>query len=115
MHVAPQLPQLRRSLPMTSMQTPPHATWARGHWHAPATQTRPPVQAMPHAPQFAGSSCRLTQAFPHAVVGDAHARVQVPPPQTWVARHFVSQVPQLRGSLFVSTQTPPQTVWPLGH
>jgi len=29
-HVAPQLPQLRRSL-VTSMQTPPQATWLSGH------------------------------------------------------------------------------------
>lgn len=57
----------------------------------------------------------LTHALLHAVVGDAHDSMHVPPLQTCADVHFVLHAPQFSGSLLLSTQTPPQTICPLGH
>jgi hypothetical protein len=81
----------------------------------PSVQMRPPVHTTPQAPQFEGSVAVMTQALLHAVVGAAQASTHLPPPQTWRAGHLLLQVPQLRGSLAGSTQTPPHTDCPLGH
>jgi hypothetical protein len=52
---------------ITLVQLAPH--WVRpvAHVveHMPCEQSSPPVQAFPHAPQFAGSAAVLTQAAPH--------------------------------------------------
>ena len=40
---------------------------------------------------------------------------QVPAVQVWPAVQAVPQPPQLVVSVIVSTQVPPQAVWPAGH
>jgi hypothetical protein len=59
----------------------------------------PPVQVLPHAPQFCESLCVLTHLPPQSTSGGAHTHWlfahRVPPEQT------LSQLPQLFGSAFV--------------
>jgi len=74
-----------------------------------------PLQALPQAPQLAGSEERLVHVVPHFVWPAGQAvPVQAPliqfgvdPPQTR------PHAPQLLASLLRSAQRPPQQVWPL--
>jgi len=94
------------------VQTPLHLVWPSGHLHAPVTHFSPPLQEWPQAPQFVGSTCRLTQAPAQASL-PVHVPVQLPDRQTWPVVHFIPQDPQLFGSKLVKTQAPPQAVgWP---
>jgi hypothetical protein len=58
--------------------------------------------------------CVSTQLAPHkALPGEQPAcfGLQSPCSQSSLSRHFLSQAPQLRGSLFGSTHAPPQSAW----
>ena len=67
---------------------------------------------MPQAPQLFPSVCVLTQAPEQLTRPDSHTVRHVPLVQTPPARHALPQPPQLRGSLRMSTQSIPQSVWP---
>jgi hypothetical protein len=56
----PQPPQFRLSL-ITLTHCVPHAIWPEGHAHFPLLHTCPPRQALPQAPQLAGSPVGLLQ------------------------------------------------------
>ena len=73
--------------------------------HSLATHEDAP-QLTPHAPQFAGSLVRSTQAPPQEDV--PAAQVHAPRSQLSVAPHARSQVPQCDASVTTSTQAPPQ-------
>lgn len=82
--------------------------------HAPPLHSRPGAHACAHAPQFAPSVCRSTQALPQRVVpggqAQAPARQTSPPGQAW------PQPPQWRASSVTSTHpSPAQVVLPVGH
>ena len=85
-----------------------------GHPQSPPAQTWPPVQAVPHCPQFAGSVCLLTHFPPHMSVwpgGQAHA----PSTQLWLARHAWPHEPQLAKSVLRSAHVSPHLSSPAGH
>lgn len=100
------------------MQTPAQSTAPppQDKEHTPLEQSWPAGQALPHAPQFAGSTFVSTHALPHAVVPPE----QLPPhtafEHTCPAAHAMPQPPQFAGSTLVSTHAlphftvpPPQT------
>jgi hypothetical protein len=51
-----------------------HIIVPAGHAHAPALQTLPEPQLLPHMPQCAGSVWRLKHPPPHCVFGAGHAQ-----------------------------------------
>jgi hypothetical protein len=70
-HWTPHVPQLFGSV-ATAVQTPLHTPCPVGHTQAPATQTFPPLQAAPQAPQFLLSFWVATQVSPHCTVPLTH-------------------------------------------
>ena len=90
-------------------------TVGEGHEQVLVLQTMPPVQALPHAPQFASFDVVSTQALLQSVRVPPHVAAHPPALHTCVDVHtsdgFVApHAPQLVGLLDVSTQTPPQSV-----
>jgi hypothetical protein len=75
----------------------------------------PPVQAFPHAPQFAELVARFTHEPAHAVSSAAQVPRQAPPLQTSSGAHVTPQPPQLCGSASRSAHAPPHEVVPRGH
>jgi hypothetical protein len=73
----------------------------------------PPVQMLPHVPQFIESMSVRVQAEPQSVVGDGQAQALLS--QVWPDGHVVPQAPQLAVSLVTSTQEPPQRSLPAGQ
>ncbi|MEO7036047.1 MAG: hypothetical protein ABI548_19065 [Polyangiaceae bacterium] len=73
-----QPPQFSGSLPAVLMQAvDEHCVNAHVAPHTPDPQKGAVAgQIMPHAPQFMGSDCVLTQAAPHVVNGAAHAHCE---------------------------------------
>jgi hypothetical protein len=69
------------------------------------------AHSLSHEPQFDSSVLRSTHAPLHSSSWPHPAPVQVPCKQTSVPVQAVPQLPQLFGSLAVSTQTPPQSFW----
>jgi len=59
----------------------------------------PPVQALPHDPQFALSVCVLTHVPPQLTSGEG--QMHWPPAQIVPPVHLIPQPPQLFGSVFV--------------
>lgn len=114
----PQLPQLFASEPI-SMQVPPQGTRPAGQAHALAWQVRPPVQALPQAPQFVLLE-RKSSSQPFAALPSqspkpvTHEKPQVLAVHVAVAFDGVAQallqVPQLLTLVVVLTQLPPQEV-----
>jgi hypothetical protein len=87
------------------------------HWrpHAPCEQTSPIAQALPHAPQLAGSSCVSTQTLPHFSAPPLQERPHDPCEHTCSAGQAVPQAPQFVGSSCVSTHLSPHLVVPPLH
>ncbi len=75
----------------------------QAHW-AP-WQICPAAHAAPHAPQFAGSVFRLTQAPLQFVVPVAHPSSQDPAEHTLPAEQTFLHDPQFEGSDLRSTQS----------
>jgi hypothetical protein len=114
-HAVAQLPQCAEE-PVVSMQAalqlvlPP----AQVSEHRPFEHTWPAGQAVPHAPQFAGSLEESTHAPLQRVNGAPQmtphvlaTQVSVPPPGS---AHFCPHPPQLSRSVVVSMQRAPQAV-----
>lgn len=70
--------------------------------------------ALPHVPQFFGSSCVFVHV-PLQFVSAIAMQLQIPILQTRLLPQTFAHFPQLFGSLFVSTQTPLQSTLPIGH
>ena len=82
---------------------------------APAWQTEPAGQALPHAPQFCVSVCVSTHTPPHAVrPAPQPRRPQRPNAQLSPAGQALPQAPQFWLSLR-SEQRSPQRVSPSAH
>jgi hypothetical protein len=64
--------------------------------HAPATQSEPTPQYVPHLPQLFGSTSSSKHLSPHCVVPPPHDVPHFPTEQSWPAAHTVPHVPQLR-------------------
>jgi hypothetical protein len=78
----PQPPQLAESLVVSTHAPPAGHSGKRtlpfsGHWQTLASQTCPPVQAVPQRPQLLASEVRFTQTPEQRVEPGAHT--QVPP------------------------------------
>ena len=109
-----QPPQFWRS-DVTSMQALPQSICPEPEQpQAPALQTDPPGQALPHAPQFSALFVTSTQApFGHRVSPPAHTDWQELPLQTWPPLQLVEQPPQWVAS--GATQVPAQSRRPALH
>ncbi len=128
LHASPQAPQLARldvvsvSQPLAAMpsQLPEcgrHATTVHTPPVQPLTRVLAPLQAVPQAPQLAGSMAVLAQycevPAPQVASGDAQVAPQWPPEHTCPVGHNVPQAPQLALSVMVLTQVAAQTVSPV--
>src|SRR5262245_18593527 len=86
--------------------------------HAPPTHSLP-LQAWPHAPQLAGSTCATTHLPPQRLHPAGHAPLHTPfehsaaPPTGTV--HALPQEPRWAGSDCVSTHAPLQGTKPTRH
>lgn len=112
----PQLPWLVLRL----TQIPPHAKVKGGHSQVPKLQRFPPVQILPHVPQFCGSFCRSTQAPLHSVWVPGQVSTQLPLMQSSLCWHALGAIvvlhaPQWLRLVWVSTQMPLQLVCPIGQ
>jgi hypothetical protein len=115
----PHIPQLSMSV-FVSTHAPPHAVFPIGHTtahdplthdHVPPPMIVPasaPPHVLPHFPQFALSDFTSTHALPHFVAPLGHW--QLPCTHVAVAGQLVPHLPQLAGSVLVSTQTLLQNV-----
>jgi hypothetical protein len=76
-------------------------------------------QGLPQPPQLAGSVLVSTQAPPHWMAGNTHAKPQLPSKQVGVApgggMHTVAQLPQCAVLVSTSTQEPPQFWVPIAQ
>jgi hypothetical protein len=81
--------------------------------HAPAAQTLPAVQVVPHAPQLFGSLWRSAQTPWQLVLPPLHTHC--PAVHVWLDEQVLPQLPQLFESVPRFTQLPPHGVVPLGH
>ena len=98
------------------MHAPLQASWPGAQPHLPATHEVPPVQVVPHAPQFVSSVFRSTQELLQFVRPDAQPAAQAPFEQTAIVlTQFVPHAPQFVGSFDGSTQTEPQRRKPAGQ
>jgi hypothetical protein len=94
--------------------------WAPEHvcTHAPPEQSVPAAQAVPHAPQFAGSASRSVQNAaspePHAS-GRAVGQPHVPPEHCWPAGQTAPHAPQFSRSRATTVQVPPHWTEPPRH
>jgi hypothetical protein len=111
----PQPPQLFGSVAASTQAPPPQLICGAAHEQTPLTHVAPPVHAIPQPPQFVDEVRTLTQASAQSASGAVQFVVQVPLSQTWGDVQALGHEPQCFGSLFVNTQTPPQSVWPAGH
>ncbi len=91
----------------------------------------PPVHAMPHPPQFAGSVWVFVQTAPHRV--KPQEPLHAPPEQNWPEPQVIPQPPQFVESVWKLVQNavaplpqafgvaagqlhaPPEHCWPAGH
>ncbi len=97
------------------MQTPPHGIDPAGHAHVPLAQTRPPVHAFPHAPQFVPLIDTFTQLVPHRRSPAAQVATQAPLLHAMFAAQATPHAPQLPLLERVSTHVPLHSVVPFGH
>jgi hypothetical protein len=112
----PHEPQLRGSL-LVSTHAIPHCISPDGHAQLPAVQVEPMGHVLPQEPQSRLFVWRST----HAPLGGqdvcpvGQPIVHAPFTHWLPGPHRFPQVPQLRGSVVVSTQNPPQLVVPAAH
>ncbi len=113
-HATPHPPQFVW-LCVTSTQLPEQSMAPVGQTlvQTPALQTCPLLQVTPQAPQFLTSAEVERQTPPQSWVPEAHPHALAE--QIMPVVHRRLQVPQLSGSLVVSTQAAPQAVAPCGH
>jgi hypothetical protein len=114
-HAIPHPPQLSGSFAAFTHAPPPQLMSGAAHVHFAATQVVPPVQVIPQPPQLSASVCTST----HDPAQSASTPLQL------VAHPLLSQTapvgqalvhdPQCVGSFFVSKQTPPHAVSPVGQ
>ena len=87
----------------------------------PAAQTWPALQALPQAPQFLLSVCRLAQVPLQSVSPLWQERAHVPAAQTWPALQALPQAPQFLPSVCRLAQKaapaswPSHRAWPVGQ
>jgi hypothetical protein len=79
-------------LELVSTHTDPHRDVPPGHTHVPIEHVVPPVQLVPHAPQFALLLCVSMHMPPHDVVPVGHP--QTPAAQTAPLVHACPHIPQ---------------------
>jgi hypothetical protein len=97
-------------------QTPPHRGRSAGHvviiiGQAPPRQAWPAGQALPHAPQFAGSLFTFVHTLLHLICMPGQpGAMQLPPWQTCPAAQALPQAPQFAGLLFTFVHTPLQRI-----
>jgi hypothetical protein len=91
-------------------QRPSHKVWPLGQLHCPPLQLCPVAQAVPQAPQFAGSIRVSRHVAPHSVW--PLKQEQLPAMHSEPAGQALSQAPQCRSSVFGSTQLCPHSVTP---
>lgn len=116
-HAVHDAPQLLTEASLA--QVPPQSCCPAGHAHAPFEHVLPPLQTLPHVPQFALSVRPFTQLTPHlSAPAPGHTppqvllmHVAVPPTG---AVHGVHNRPQLLTEVLLA-QTPLQSCWPEGH
>ncbi len=117
-HALPQRPQLRGSL-RVSVQVALQRVWPPEQMGAqvPAVQSSPTAQALLQRPQWVFEVARSMHDVPHIIRGAAHIEmgVHTPAAQFSLAPHEVPHAPQLRASLWMSTQTVPQSRWKPVH
>jgi len=104
-----QAPQLARSCAV-STQPPPQFScpgWQLAA-HCPAAHTAPAAQALPHAPQLAGSVRGSTHLSPHACIPAGHTHA--PPLQSFPAEQRLPHDPQFAAELARSTHAREQAV-----
>jgi hypothetical protein len=119
-HVAPvaqavvQVPHAAGSLVRSRQpRAAPQLVWPVGQTHAPFVQVALPGQTLPHAPQLFESVIGFVQTDPEAPGHVTFGMVQLP---HWlfahitVPPHAAPQLPQLLGSVVVSTHAVPQVV-----
>jgi hypothetical protein len=102
---------------------PVHCESPVGHEHVPPEQLPPAGQVLPQVPQLPLLVCRSTQTMPfpiipppmHSVSPVGQPAVHVPPTHVLFGPQRSPQVPQFRGSVSVSVQTPLQLVSPPPH
>ena len=94
------------------MHAPPQLVFGAGQVvpHLPAAQTSPLLHAVPHAPQFFGSSWVSKQALSHWVSPPGQTTAHPLSVHTSPATHLVPQVPQLFGSILVLVHDAPHAV-----
>jgi hypothetical protein len=95
----------------------PAAHMGRAEAQRPAMQLCPAAQAVPHAPQLAGSESSVAQPIPQRVwpMGHIAVPVHIPAPHVWPIAQVRPQAPQFKLSVAVSTHVPLQFVCPAGH
>jgi hypothetical protein len=110
-----QAPQLAGSFWVSTHWIPAPVQWVAmtSQAQAPAPQV-PSPQDLSHAPQWAVSAWRSTQA-PLQVSGAAAGHWQAPVTQLAPVGQAWRQAPQENGLACRSKQTPPQAVWPAGQ
>jgi hypothetical protein len=113
-------------VPHPHAASPGQVVYPAGHerLHAPCAQGQVPPHALPHAPQFMGSSwrfashpsaaCPSQSVHPASQYSTAHAPAKHQA-VAWGSAHTFPHAPQLFSSFAVSTQTPAQSVSPGGH
>lgn len=82
---------------------------------APDAHVSPGAQALPHAPQFAGSSSRSTHVLPQLLRAPTQVSTHAPSEHVSHGSQAWPQLPQLAVSSAVSTQAPPHSVVMAGH
>ncbi len=126
-HTTPQPPQFEASAPRTLSSQPSAAVPLQSPkpaLHEPTTH-RPPThaltaafaraQAVPQAPQLAGSVIGETQLRPQVICSAPHDAWQLPAAQTWPAAQAFPHAPQWSASVWRSRQVPSQSVWLITH
>ena len=127
------VPPTHEAVPLTLLQTSPHAPQLRaslvrfthaplqfvsgiGHAvvHTPLLQTWFAPHERPHMPQFDGS-LRVSTHCPPAHTVSGKLQKHAPPTHAMPGSHFARHAPQLFGSLCVLTHWPLQNVWPAAH
>jgi hypothetical protein len=97
-----------------STQDPPQGIWPPVQldaMHIPMTHVGvPPLQMLPHEPQFIESTFVSVHMPPQSMVGDG--QVHEPPAHVWPIGHALPQLPQFAPSVIVSTHAPPQSIRP---
>lgn len=113
LHTVEQPPQCSGFLPPGQKPEQLEAPNGQLATHAPRAQTVPEEQAVPHAPQFAGSSVSAVQVAPQRVSPAEHA--QAPPEHCSPTAQAWLHPPQCFASRWVSMHALPQRLVPPGQ